>query len=281
MRLLSAAPVAAGSAHVLSDEGWAGALSSFLRKYALTGTLAMLAFGGTLAFLSAPKAPPAPPPVERVRPEWSEIIKPIALYGLATPEFGKEPRLYEAKRHMSGAGRLDALTFGTFDADDKRFLNIAIYRVGAETPGEFSFFVDLARRAAASGLAIARSSQPSALDTRFGAFEVADVTLRGGSEDRACLGFRMNRAEPALRISGFACPSSDAGLDKAAFACTLERLDLHASGDDRPLGDFFAKAELARNPECSPRKKTADANDWLAPGAKSPPLKGTAARKAR
>ena len=51
-------------------------------------------------------------------------------------------------------------------------LRLVIYRPGKEAPPDQPFFVDLARRAAETGRAITRAAQPSAIVTKFGAFEV-------------------------------------------------------------------------------------------------------------
>jgi hypothetical protein len=77
---------------------------------------------------------------------------------------------------------------------------------GKEAPPDQPFFVDLARRAAETGRAITRAVRPSAIVTRFGAFEVAGLDLaRGGTPATECLGFRFANAVPDLRITGFAC----------------------------------------------------------------------------
>lgn len=190
-----------------------------------------------------------------VRPAWSEIQKPFRLFGLNSPEWGRQPTAYRAERHRDG-GRRDHLTFGTFDSNQP-WLHLTLYRIGTADSGPAPFFVDMARRAAPAGFSIARMGQPKPLPTRFGPFEAADFTLEGKAalpgQSTRCVGFRLAGAN-VLQIGGFACAPPGRAIDRVRLACTLDLIDLVSAGDDTELRQFFtgAAAELGaacRNPD--------------------------------
>jgi glutathione S-transferase len=52
----------------------------------------------------------------------------------------------------------------------------------------------------------------------------------------------LRQAEPALTLAGFACAAAGERLSAADLACLVERLDLVAAAEDRPLRDYFAAA---------------------------------------
>lgn len=222
----------------------------------------LIAVGFVLLFSSAfvfslvalpvgqPNAPEAAPHV--IKPAWIDIPKPFRLFALNSPEWGREPTSYTAQRHRDGGGRRDHLTFGAFGAD-RPWLHLTLYRTGMEDSGLAPFFVDMARRAAPAGLAVARMGQPKVLLTRFGAFDVADFTLAapGGASGPStrCVGFRLADAK-LLQIGGFACGRPGTQIDRSRLACTLEQIDLVSAGDDKELRAFFTGAPSEPGPAC-------------------------------
>ena len=236
-----------------------------LRTTMICGALAALCLA--CAVLASPSAGPtvdiAAAPVAAAKRDWIDIVKPIAIYALPAP-WRAQTADYSARRREQG-GRQDVLTLGRLGGDEP-FVRLMVYRIGEEPAPEAGFFLDIARRAADAGLAVDHSDQPTMLATRFGAFEAADLVLSDARRHAACLGFRFGAAEPALRISGFAC-GAGAPFDRVALQCLLDRLDLNASGEDAPLRAFFVQAELRRRP-CPVRHSEAV---WL--DAASAPLK--------
>ena len=193
-------------------------------------------------------------PPKAAKPAWIEIAKPFRLFALEAPDWGREPTTYTAQRHREGGGRRDNLTFGTFGADQP-WLHLTLYRAGSEETTEAPFFVDMARRAAPAGLAVAHMGKPTALSTRFGAFEAAEFTLEAhagtSGQGTQCLGFRL--ADPkVMRIGGFACGAPGRPIDRARLTCTLDRIDLVAAGDDTEMRAFFTGAAGAVCPERRP-----------------------------
>jgi hypothetical protein len=195
-------------------------------------------------------APVAAPRVSK--PAWVEIAKPFRLFALAAPDWGREPTSYTAQRQRDGGGRRDNLTYGTFGTDQP-WLHLTLYRPGTEEAVAAPFFVDMARRAAPAGLAVARMGQPAPLPTRFGTFEVADFTLAGQAgatgPSTQCLGFRLP-TDKILQIGGFACAAPGQPVSRQRLACTLDRIDLISAGDDTDLRGFFTRAPIGPGPAC-------------------------------
>lgn len=234
-----------------------------------------LLLAGIATMVPAPQAPAIPVAVPPPNP-WVEINKPMPLYQLSGSEFGREAS-YEARRHRTGGGRIDTLTFGAPDFEKRSYLRISMYRPGGEDFERSTFFVDLARHAASAHLAVARSAAPDSLTTRFGDFETADITLAGAAGETPCVGFRLAAEKTDFFITGVACGSRERPMDRAILFCTLDRLDLLAAGDDRPLAAFFAAAEPGRGKGCQQPRLTTSALQphWLDPAGKQPPLRST------
>ena len=211
--------------------------------------------------------------------DWVDIVKPFPLYALPSATFGAEPRQFSARRHGVGGGRADALVFGAEGPGKGNWLRVEILRSGREPSIEVPFYADIARQAARSGASISRSALPNLLQTRFGGVEFADVQVSAGDRYSACIGFRLGRQEPGISLSGIACGTAAKPMDRQTLACTLDRLDLIASGEDRELGNFFAEQELRRGQDC-PANKIAQQSDqpgWLQHKGNALPLKGSIA----
>ncbi|WP_374547014.1 hypothetical protein [Rhodoblastus sp.] len=194
------------------------------------------------------------------RSAWLEIQKPLRLYDLTAPQFVREKRVYTARRHSTGGGREDALTFGEFTGDGP-FLRLSIYRHGAEKTADAAFFVDMARRAAQLGLGLGRATIAQTQPTRFGDFETAALTMTEGRAARDnCRGFRFSATQLGLSMAGFACGAGDESVGAGELACLIDRLDLVSAGEDRALRDFFAGAQ-ARGPRGCPEAASAPAKN--------------------
>lgn len=194
---------------------------------------------------------------EAPRPAWVEIRKPLQLYSLASPELGRAAPAYEARRLASGAARADTLTFNAFSSENA-WLRLTVQRSASEpSTAPASLFVDLARRAAEAGLSIARTGLPRRWATRFGALDVAEVTLDRGGSGAGCLGFRLAEPNAAVAMAGLACPPRGKVLSPPALVCVIERLNLNSAGDDGALRQFFTAAELRRDRFCAGGKYVA------------------------
>jgi hypothetical protein len=213
-------------------------------------------------------------PRDEERLTWQGIAKPLQAYSFDIPDAPRDLRRYEGRRHAIGQGREDIVTVGAFEVAAP-YARIALYRPGQEAGEPGSLFLDVARRAASAGLAVERSAAPGAMPTKFGPFEVSDVTLGGPRGSRACLAFRYVAAEPDFRITGWSCGTAGRPIDRIQLSCQLDRLTLVAGADDKALRALFLKAERQRSAACttSPLAAAGKRGGWLDPEAAAPSLR--------
>lgn len=203
----------------------------------------------SLAAASAADATPHP----ATRPDgldvadWSPIPRPIALFDLSSPEFGRAAPVYEARRTGDGR-REDVVTFAAF-ADKAPHLLLRLRTGALDARDGQPFTVGLVRAAAQRGLSVLRSSAPATIRTRFGSVETADVVLDDGGTSRGCLAFRSGGDMAAFAMSGWWC-AADKPSDRRQLACLIDRLDLANAAGNEALRAAFAKSELARDPAC-------------------------------
>jgi hypothetical protein len=224
------------------------ALGERVEKAALIAVVALAATGLAAQWRAASpqQAPPSPPP----REVWLDIAKPLRVYDLVAPQLAREKFSYAARRHSTGGGREDLLTFGEF-AGKKWFFRLSVYRHGEEKRTEAPFFVDMARRAAPLGLSLDHVKLEETLPTRFGDLETAALRLFENSLSREnCRGFRLMRTQPGVTLTGLACAADGAPLNAPELACLIDRLDLLPAGGDRALRDFFGAAQARKTGAC-------------------------------
>lgn len=222
------------------------------------GLAAALAFACLLLAADPPAAPksvaPPPPPV------WIDVQKPLPMFDVVAPEFARTSHAYALRRHSTGGGREDILTFGDI-AGDGPYLRLAIHQVGEEGARDQTLFVETARRAAEAGLALDGLGVAAALPTRFGTAEWAEARLSvpaDGVSRTNCAAFRFAADKPQLRALGLVCGAGDAVLTKSQLSCLVGRLDLTAAAGDVALQEFFARSELARDAACPPARAQAE-----------------------
>ncbi len=226
------------------------------------------------ALEEAPVAEPAKPaPVGY----WMDVARPLAMFSFDSQEFAPAPAAYAMRRHTTGGGREDILTFGNFSGDGA-WLRLTIHQAGEEGAPDQSLFVETARRAGEAGLALDNLSNPAALPTRFGVAEWADARLSAPAEGARrdnCAVFRFGETTPALRVSGLACGPDGQPWSRSQMSCLVGRLDLTAAGGDDELQKFFARSELARDAACRPTRAR---NPGQAAPARAKPAPRHAAR---
>lgn len=223
----------------------------------LIGFVLMLALKSWLAAPAPAPAPPFDPQANAalIKPVWTRIAKPIAMFALEAPELDRLPRRYEARRHEAGGGREDALSFGSF-AGDQLYLGITFYRPGEEAVRGGSLFIETVRRMAENGLAVTKLSVPEPQPSKLGPLEVADGLLADGDGERNCLVFRYIESDASFRLHGVACGSGNRAPDRAALACLIDRVSLLA--DDKSLKTLFGKADTRRSEGCAASRVTAN-----------------------
>jgi hypothetical protein len=194
------------------------------------------------------------------KPGWAVADRSYPAFALSKLDSSDKTASYTILRHPEG-GRRDVLRWS--GEADRPMAELEIYREG----GEF----DVARPAT-EGLAIRMGlaaatplEQAGLIDTKFGPVALFRPT---GTAPGPCLGYLKRSEEPALQISGFSCQGETLPAQRAAVACTLNRLTLLTSGNEPKLAELFARAELKRRP-CAP----VGSSDWLL-GAANAQLRG-------
>lgn len=220
------------------------------------------------------------------KPVWMEVNRPIRIFDLGGSAFGKLPLTYRARRLSDASERQDTLRYGDFE-DEAPALTLSVSRLGPE-PDAPRFFIDVARVAAGEKLAVVRSGLPTLMETRFGGFEAADLSVGLGAKVRPCIGFRLQPGDGPARpgpvaITGIVCGSDGRPVDREGLTCVLDRLDLQSAGDDAALQEFFAQAERRRGQGCGgPHLLAAGARPtWLDGEAVRPVLKDASGRVSR
>ncbi|PIT01733.1 hypothetical protein TSA1_13860 [Bradyrhizobium nitroreducens] len=235
-------------------------VGTLARLFAYVGTLALFAILGLAALGQLPDLrddEPAP------KPGWNVADRSHPAFALSKLDSSEKTASYTILRHPEG-GRRDIMRWA--GEADKPLAQLEIYREG----GEF----DVARPAAMDlavqmGLEAASAlEQAGLIETKFGPVALfRPVAATEGA--RACLGYLKRSEEPGLQISGFSCQGDTMPAQRAAVACTLNRLTLLTSGNEPKLADLFARAELKRR-ACD----LAGSPDWLL-GAANAQLRGT------
>lgn len=263
----------------------ANAIGHRILRFARRRRLEVALFGGLLTTLLGASLlltldPPAETEAPRVAPApaWVDASKPLPMFAVDAPDFAPAPATYAMRRHSTGGGRQDILSFGQF-ADEGAYLRLVVHQIGGEGASERTLFLDTARQAADAGLALDGLGLPSALPTRFGDAEWADARLSAPGEAAArdnCAAFRFSTDKPELRVSGLACGPSGQPYNRSQLSCLIGRLDLIAAGDDGDLQKFFARSELARDAACPPSRTRGQAQ--AAPARRAPALRSSMRR---
>lgn len=209
---------------------------------------------------------------------WVAVPRPIAQFGLQSPELDRQQPTYEVRQSANGT-REDVLAFGGF-TETKPHLLMRVLTGRVE--GELSqpFVIALVRQAALRGMSVQRSGTPTMIETKFGPVETADATLSDGAASRACIGFRHEGVAAEVSFSGWWCGTAQRPADRQQLICLVDRLDLLSAGDDRTLRATFARTELNRQQACLPPRlsNTGRKTSWLDADGRAPPLKTIARR---
>lgn len=183
---------------------------------------------------------------------WIPVADPEPLFKVRSLELVDLPSRYEVREHGRG-GRLDLMSFGDFGGPGLH-LHVVVYRMGGEAPAPSTLFVDLARRAAESGVGVTALGTPMVHETKFGTAEIAGAALNVAGRERACQAFRLDavRSDAASaaphQILGWTC--DDEPVTDAEIACFIDHLSLTEATSDGQLQSLFAEAAHRQRPEC-------------------------------
>jgi hypothetical protein len=177
-------------------------------------------------------------------PVWKAISPSPAPYALEKPS---GPITLEARQNTGGT-REDTVILGSFG--DARSARISLVQGPQEASG--SLFIDIVRRAALAGLAVARHAQSRMIETKFGAVEAAPMTLAGKAEQE-CQAFRFADSSMDFGFQGWLCGGAS---DDAQLACFIDGIAL-ANATSPSLKALFAQAERDRSTACGTGARTA------------------------
>jgi hypothetical protein len=209
-------------------------VGTLARLIAYVGALALFAILGLAALGQLPDLRDdelAP------KPSWSVADRSQPAFALSRLDSSEKTASYTILRHPEG-GRRDVMRWT--GAADKVLAELEIYREGGEFDVTRPATMDLAVQ---MGLTAATPlEQAGLIETKFGPVAL----FRPTGTTPPCLGYLKRSEEPALQISGFSCQGDTLPAQRAAIACTLNRLTLLTSGNEPKLAGLFAQAELKR-----------------------------------
>lgn len=229
----------------------------FVRVLTYIGALAGLAATAAY-FVHATPATVASDPAPSV--EWLYVAKPYPAFSLPLSELAESGHEYAMRRHASGGGRQDILSWGELEGTTPHLL-VEIYRPVAERDGFGAPEREIATRLA--GVDAGSIKPAGEMETKFGAVSLVEFSTRS---ERQCLGFVRAYDNPQLQILGWHCISGAAPVERDLAACALDRLALLAAASEPKLRELFARAELKRN-FCGQRSHLYTPTPKLGPGA--------------
>jgi len=183
------------------------AVRALLRPDARTTFLRLLTYIGALAGLTATavsfvRSTPitvASDPAPAV--EWLSVARPFPAFSLPLPGLAESGHDYALRRHASGGGRQDILSWGALEGAAPHLM-VEIYRPGAEFTGFDAIEREFGRLLEGSD---AGSIRPAGeMETKFGAMSLVEFSV---GPERQCLGFVRAYENQTLQILGWHCVS--------------------------------------------------------------------------
>jgi hypothetical protein len=232
--------------------------ATLVRILAYLGALAVLAVVTAELFRSASVAAAVEP---TPRAEWIDVAKPFPSFSLSMPELAESGYAYGMRRHATGGGRRDIMSWGELNGAGPHLM-VEIYRPSTE----FIRFGDARQEIAArtDGQISAVALKPvETIDSKFGSMSLIEFSVKD-EPGRQCLGFVRPFEQPRMQLLGWYCTSGPELIDRGLIACALDRLTLLAAGSDAKVGELFARAELKRN-FCGQRSPLLAATPKLGP----------------
>lgn len=202
------------------------------------------------------------------RSAWLEIPRTSGAFDLASPLLAGIEQNHLTRRHRTGQGRKDIITFGAAADAAVPFVRVSIYRPGSEGPVSIDPVEAVAAEALDARIDAELKGPAGEVVTKFGGLTTIDMQLKTANSARNCLAASGKFDAPGLGLVIWYCNPGEEIVAVGQLACLLDRLSLVTSGRDEKLIDFFAKAELNRS-FCDARNTLlgnaprATAPDWL------------------
>lgn len=235
----------------------------------LLGIIAMDLVSPTPAQSTVVQEPPA-------RAPWLEVTRASGAFELASPQLaGLEP-VYLTRRHRTGDGRQDVVSFGTAADTARAFVQLSMYRPGAEGAVSLDPLEAVASALGHARIAAELRGPKGSVLTKFGELAAIEMQVKTNGKARNCLAAVGRFEDPALGMVVWYCNPGDEIVAAGRFACLLDRVSLASSGGNEKLIDFFARAERNRS-FCDARNSlyghAPHRPDWIDTAA-SPVLRG-------
>src|SRR5690606_38490345 len=181
------------------------------------------------------------------RSAWLEIPRTSGAFDLASPLLAGIEQSYLTRRHRTGQGRKDVITFGAPAEATLPFVRVSIYRPGSEGAVSIDPVEAVAAEALDARIDAEVKGPAGEVATKFGGLTTIDMQLKTANRSRNCLAASGKFDEAGLGLVIWYCNPGEEIIAVGQLACLLDRLALVTSGRDEKLIDFFAKAELNRS----------------------------------
>jgi hypothetical protein len=210
--------------------------------------LAVVVMSGILVkeLLAPTPAASSVSPTPDKNPAWIEIARPVGSFALEATELSGLDHQYNVRRHRTGGGRKDILTFGQAE-NGKTYVRVELYRPGQEGMADPDTLDATAALAANSGINAEIQQSSGRLKTKFGLLPIVNMRVEGADGWRNCIAVSGAWHDPRFGLVAWWCNEGPEMVDLGAFACVIDRTALMSAGGDERLAEFFARAELLRN----------------------------------
>jgi hypothetical protein len=216
---------------------------STLLAYGAVGIMAAILVNDLIA--PTPAASSVSAVVEQ-KPQWMEVVRAQGAFALEAEELKGLEFRYTVRRHRTGGGRSDELSFGSVDADGP-YARVSAYRPRREGLSERTALDAVAAVAAISGIHAEYEERGILLETKFGVMPTVRLAIPANGRTRNCLAAAGAWTEPRFRLVAWWCNDGPEIVAPGDFACLIDRIALMSAGGDDKLAEFFARAELRRD----------------------------------
>jgi len=206
------------------------------------------------------------PPIFERRPDWIDGTRANGAFALESPALDGLDARYQVRRHRSGGGRKDELTFGSPEKAGP-YVRLSFYRPGAEGIAEPDVLEAVTTLATESRINADLQETSGKVRTKFGDLPAVNMRVYVKDGWRNCLAVAGAWSDPRFGLVGWWCNAGPEMVALGEFACLIDRATLMSAGGDDQLAEFFARAELKRN-FCNAHGSFVSAtpklvNDWI------------------
>lgn len=185
--------------------------------------------------------------------DWIVLPRVQGAFDLPAPDLARWTLRHQTRRHASGNGRQDIMTWGDPTAGPgatPRF-GLVVYRPESEPHVPATALATMRQLADVAGFPVGDLAPATPLTTKFGRLPAAGLRLSGAAGEHTCLATGDMFATSGIAIAAIACNPGPEMVDPARLTCWLDRLTLLAAGGHAATAGFFARAEAHRIAACN------------------------------